>query len=162
MSISLNCRCGRKLTVNEELAGRKIRCQLCEAVLTVPRREAAASAQEPILDVLPADEATDSQPAGQAAGAEADDVATAELAYPPVRRRPGLPDSPQPRRRRRRPSFHVSVPFDPVAVLGGAAAVLVGLILLVVGFQARVVFFAAPALIITGIAAIIKGLMNSD
>jgi hypothetical protein len=36
MPISLNCDCGRALRVKDELAGRRVRCPVCQAVLTVP------------------------------------------------------------------------------------------------------------------------------
>jgi hypothetical protein len=36
MAITLSCECGKKLAVKEEMAGKKVKCPGCGAVLTVP------------------------------------------------------------------------------------------------------------------------------
>src|SRR4051812_47065008 len=37
MSIHFRCDCGNSLTAKQELAGRRVKCSQCGAVLTVPR-----------------------------------------------------------------------------------------------------------------------------
>jgi hypothetical protein len=37
MPITFDCACGERLEVDDDLAGRQVRCPVCEGVLTVPR-----------------------------------------------------------------------------------------------------------------------------
>src|SRR5688500_12627530 len=41
MSITFACGCGKSFTVADELAGKRVKCQACAAVLTVPDAAAA-------------------------------------------------------------------------------------------------------------------------
>lgn len=43
MPINFNCSCGEKLEVDDELAGRQVRCPYCEAVVSVPAANAPTS-----------------------------------------------------------------------------------------------------------------------
>src|SRR5439155_22531881 len=52
MPIALSCSCARSLRVKDELAGRKIRCLKCSAVVAVPRPAAQADAEAEPLDLL--------------------------------------------------------------------------------------------------------------
>ena len=38
MAFRVVCECGKKLAVNEEMAGKRIRCPACQAVMTAPSR----------------------------------------------------------------------------------------------------------------------------
>ena len=44
MPISITCECGKKLTVKDELAGKRVRCPACQAILTVTAAKAAVAA----------------------------------------------------------------------------------------------------------------------
>src|SRR4051812_9511614 len=39
MGVSLECSCGQKLKLKDELAGKRVRCPVCKAVLEVPEPE---------------------------------------------------------------------------------------------------------------------------
>ena len=47
MPISLTCDCGKKLTVKDELVGKRVRCPGCQATLTVSAKGPAAAAAKP-------------------------------------------------------------------------------------------------------------------
>ena len=46
MSISLTCRCKTRLQVNEQLAGKLVKCPKCGESLIVPRPEPASAAED--------------------------------------------------------------------------------------------------------------------
>jgi hypothetical protein len=62
MPIPLTCDCGRTMRVKEELAGRKIRCPGCTAILAVPKPETPPDAEEEALNLLLED--SDDPPSG--------------------------------------------------------------------------------------------------
>jgi hypothetical protein len=101
MPIPLQCDCGRSMRVKDELAGRKVKCPQCAAVLTVPQPEPPAEDQayELISDDGPEEEV---RPRGRARSASEESVQAA-----PSRRRPAAAeddeeDDPEERRRERR------------------------------------------------------------
>jgi hypothetical protein len=50
MPIVINCKCGHKLRVKDELAGKRVRCTACTEIVWVPAKE------EPIAEVMPVEE----------------------------------------------------------------------------------------------------------
>jgi hypothetical protein len=58
MPIALSCACGQRSQVGDELAGRKVRCPVCQAVLDVPAARPAA----PVPAVPPAARAVPAPP----------------------------------------------------------------------------------------------------
>lgn len=46
MSVRLECSCGKKLSIKDEMAGRRIKCPACGAVLTIPRNLTKAKLEE--------------------------------------------------------------------------------------------------------------------
>lgn len=61
MAIQLQCKCGRGLTLRDELAGKVIRCPTCAGALTVPEPVHEAELVEEVAEVV--DEAAAAQPA---------------------------------------------------------------------------------------------------
>src|SRR5207237_4204437 len=47
MSINLTCECGKKLRVNEDKIGKRVKCPGCQAILTVPAPEAEDEPEHP-------------------------------------------------------------------------------------------------------------------
>jgi hypothetical protein len=102
MPIPVQCDCGRSLRIKDELAGRKVKCPQCAAVLLVPRPETAAEelGYELISDDAPEEEA---RPRRKAKSDPDDGVQTA-----PRSRRPAAADDdedeedPEEARRRRK------------------------------------------------------------
>jgi hypothetical protein len=74
MPISLGCACGRSLRVKDELAGRRIKCPQCGAVLAVPKPEEE-------IRLLPADDPWKDAPSRsqEAAPAPADEEVLEEV-----------------------------------------------------------------------------------
>jgi hypothetical protein len=46
MAISLTCECGKKISVKDELAGKRVKCPDCQTVLDVPSPKGASAAEE--------------------------------------------------------------------------------------------------------------------
>lgn len=102
MTISFQCRkCGKKYKVNDDKAGKKIKCRQCEAVMKIPLVEA-----DDFLEDLDEDDDND-----------------LEMDFtPPVRRRKQNPArSAKPKRKKKSGSGSNPVPL----IAGGAAALLV-------------------------------------
>jgi hypothetical protein len=53
MPITLPCSCGKTLKVNDNLAGKRVKCPVCGGVMAVP---AAPAEREPVLEPLDDDE----------------------------------------------------------------------------------------------------------
>jgi hypothetical protein len=47
MSISLTCDCGKRLSVKDEMLGRRVKCPVCQGSLTVPDGESATGERPP-------------------------------------------------------------------------------------------------------------------
>ena len=164
MPLTARCRCGKSLSVNEELAGKKVRCPACKEVLTVP----------PLMPVLE----------------EEDDYDEEAISAKPPRRRPAedSEDYDRPRRKRpaedsedydrpRRKSKKKKGPkrkwdaplFDKprtsgyyggidTSVAGGVAMIVISLTWLIVGLNFGWIFFYPIILFVAGVIAVIKGL----
>lgn len=89
MPPSLKCTCGRSLRIKDELAGKKVRCPACSAILTVPKPDAE---EEAISLLLAEDEA----PARSQDSA--DNLPATDTIQPPPRPgpRPAPPPEPPP------------------------------------------------------------------
>ena len=53
MAITVNCACGKKLVVKEEMAGRKVRCPACDRVQTAPSYSADPPGRGDYEDDIP-------------------------------------------------------------------------------------------------------------
>lgn len=58
MSIRVECACGRKLSIKDEMAGRRVKCPTCENVLTVPKASAKPKSIEDDHDAVASDAVT--------------------------------------------------------------------------------------------------------
>jgi len=54
MSILLSCRCGKKLRVKDDLAGKKVKCPGCAAIVPVPKAAPPDTAEEEPIEPEPA------------------------------------------------------------------------------------------------------------
>jgi DNA-directed RNA polymerase subunit RPC12/RpoP len=54
MAIIVGCVCGKKYQVNEDLAGKLIRCKHCQATIVVPAASAVAAAPPRVAKAIPA------------------------------------------------------------------------------------------------------------
>ena len=172
MPIALTCSCGRALRVKDELAGRKIRCPKCSAVVAVPRPPAEQDAEAAALDLLLADSPAEER------------VAAAPPSPPPAAReqavRPPAPPAPKPpvawatskpatadkppsvaksrKSSRRRGPILVVHPSIVTGVLMMAGA----LVWFVLGLMFGWIYFYPPVLFVLGIGAVLRGLRGEQ
>jgi hypothetical protein len=180
MPIPVSCGCGRALRIKDELAGRKIRCPTCNAVLTVPAPETELEVVEEeenegyeLLD----ENATQKRP--RAANESEEEYSRRErrrLAEEKDRREQRREDEREEKRRRkqerqedvrRQERLHRPCVVDDggrhfgtseAGVIGGIVMILIAVVWFVLGLMAGRVFFYPPILAVLGIAAIVKGL----
>ena len=166
MPIQVSCNCGRSLRVKDELAGRKVRCPGCEAVLPVPKP--SVDPEEEALNLL-LSEGPEDRPARSRAP---DPVEREEEEERPRARAPQMPrpltaetkptPAPKPkkppREREREKSRIVINPeiITGLLMMAGAA------IWFFAGLAAGYIYFYPPILFILGIGAIIRGFTGSD
>jgi hypothetical protein len=105
MPLALKCTCGRSLRVKDELAGKKVRCPSCSAILTAPKPDAE---EEAVTLLLAEDEA----PAKSQDSA--DNLPTTDAVQPPPRpgprpRSPSSPPSPEWKSLKKKPDRDLSV-----------------------------------------------------
>ncbi len=185
MPIPLQCDCGRSLRIKDELAGRKVKCPQCAAVLVVPLPEAPA--EDEAYELL-ADDAPEEPRRRKKAEP---DNADAMVQTSPRSRRPATEDEDDPersrrerrrreeeqeearRRERRRKDVRREearrerprVAFEPgwfgsmnSGVAGGLLMIVIAVVWFGLGLMADRIFFYPPILVIIGIGSIIKGL----
>jgi hypothetical protein len=182
MLIPLRCSCGRELKLKEELAGKKIRCPQCKAICAVPEILAEVEEEEPVLEVLPAEEAEG--PPRRKTGRTAIQVEPPEVL--PVAR-PAADDAISARplyrskdedrpRKRRRPKLYREdkrsaplVAFEPgwfgsvnSGVAGGLLMILIAVVWFGLGLAAGRIFFYPPILFVIGLIAIFKGCLGGS
>lgn len=46
MAIQVTCACGKELSVNDELAGRRVKCPVCQETLSVPKAKAESQSED--------------------------------------------------------------------------------------------------------------------
>jgi len=63
MAILISCKCGKKLRVKDELAGKKVKCPGCAGLLSVPQPEPEEEEPVPTLEAEEAPEPEESRPA---------------------------------------------------------------------------------------------------
>jgi hypothetical protein len=156
MPIPISCACGRSCHVKDELAGKRVHCPDCQAILTVPQAELFE---------------------------EVEDIPTVELADPPeesaARKRilARLPassaaETQRRSRRRHRPSYLQGedpdrpprVAFEKgwfgsinAGIVGGLLMIIIAVVWFVLGLMGGIIFFYPPILFVVGVVALIKG-----
>ena len=157
MPISLQCRCGQKLEVNDDLAGRKVRCPKCSFILSVakPDIEAEHGAADVSVAGTPsdADKELDWHKPDSPASTALTDRPPHRAPAPVKKRRPASKRQRKKESRRRivGVSINAEVATGLVMIVVAIAWFIGGLLWL------HRVFFYPPILAILGIAAIIKG-----
>src|SRR5262245_8316928 len=173
MPITLPCNCGRTLKLRDELAGKRIKCPSCEAILKVPEAEVETDFEviEPGIEVESDLEVVERKPARDAA-----EYVTSRRPPPPrsenqprrdedrPRKRPEWPPLSSPlyreyqreERRRRAPIVTISP-----AVISGVLMMIGAVVWFVLGLFLGWVFFYPPILFILGLVAVVRGLMGA-
>src|SRR5687768_7913425 len=93
MPIPVKCDCGRALRLKDELAGKKIRCPGCSAVVMVPQSDAPTDAEDEALNLLM--EAPD-EPAPRSRYVPDDPPPATDAVQPPPRPSPPAFRKPEP------------------------------------------------------------------
>ena len=174
MLISLRCSCGRALKLKEELAGKKVRCPQCQAVLTVRLPKPEVDPEDLALEVLAAEE-PENELARRPSAKEAIQREVPEDRPAPRRPSPEAiaprPVSRDDRKSKSRPKLRredsrsgPSVSFEEgwfgsinAGVVGGLLMMLIAVVWLVVGLAAGWIFFYPVILFFIGIFAVLKG-----
>jgi hypothetical protein len=181
MPIAVTCDCGRAMRVKDEVAGKKVRCPGCSAVLTVPKPEAPKDAEDEALQMLmeegdepttPDDHVTDAPPPAT------DSISRPPKPGPPPRREAPPPEwkwtkkevaaPPKPARKSRgsggifnnvNPNYGVM--WTGVLMIGGSLALgLVNLVIFLSGYIWPYLIAATAILFFAGLGTIFKGLMG--
>ncbi|HZU38752.1 MAG TPA: hypothetical protein VFA18_22685 [Gemmataceae bacterium] len=158
MPIPMSCTCGRSFYIKDELAGKRIRCPSCQAILAVP------AAEEEPLEV--AARTSEQQPDGDELPARTPAAATrpAPARQPePARKKKKRPwDEVEPRRSRRSEDEGWFGRTN-AGVIGGLLMIIIAIVWFTVGFFAlNIIFFYPPILLVIGLVAIAKGLTSSS
>lgn len=175
MPIPVACGCGKKLRIKDELAGRKIRCPECKAV--VPVRAPERSAEDEALDVLLSESPDDERPAPPAEPEPAPEPVSARdsegygvqapPATPPVPK-PKLPPSVKKVKKESSRGAPL-VTFEEgwfgsvnSGVLGGLLMMVIAAVWFFLGLAANRIFFYPPVLFVIGFISILKGLGGEE
>src|SRR5262245_9080026 len=182
MPIPVSCACGRALRLKDDLAGRKVRCPTCGAVLTVPEPETELEVVEEeeaegyeLLD----ENAIQKRP--RAANESEEEYSRSERrrqAEERERREQRREEHREEKRQRKRERQEDVRRQDRLnrarvadgggrtfgtsqaGVIGGIVMILVAVVWFVLGLKAGYIFFYPPILAVLGIAAIIKGIVS--
>ena len=165
MPIPVTCDCGRSMRVKDDVAGRKIRCPCCSAVLTVPKPE--PDAEEEALNVLlqeSPDEPKTSRPR------ERDEPPPRTDSYQPPPR-PAPPTFSKPiastppakpklvsRSNKEPRGLFNNVEWKPYIAVPGLVTMLIAVVWLVLGLMADRIFFYPIILFFIGGGAFFKGI----
>jgi hypothetical protein len=168
MPIAVTCGCGRAMRVKDEVAGKKIRCPGCSAVLTVPKPEAPKDAEAEALQMLmeEGDEPTTPDRHVAAAAPETDAIQRPPAPRPPRPEPPRpewkwkkKPPEPKPARRPRGDSggWLGNLNFNPAVVGTGLLMMLGAAVWFGVGLLAGWIYFYPPILFVLGLGTVLKG-----
>jgi hypothetical protein len=178
MPITLPCNCGRTLKLRDELAGKRIKCPSCAAILKVPEAEVETDFEviesEPETDL----EVIECEPARRADVSS--EQITARRHEDRPRREEDWPrrDEERPRKKRRK-TMRLSddlyrefererrrrraplVSISP-AVISGVVMMVVAVVWFVLGLFVGWLFYYPPILFIFGLVAVVRGLMGAE
>ena len=167
MPITLACACGRAMRIKDELAGRKIRCPDCRAVLAVPESHLEEVEEDEARDILltpsPAQETGRRSP-------EREELRDSEAVQERRPYRPPPPkQAPRPAKLRSKARRRPRVTFEEgwfgslnAGTIGGVLMMVIAAVWFVVGLAGGIIFFYPPILFVIGIIAFVKGLFSRD
>lgn len=165
MPITFHCACGKTLRVQDELAGKRVRCPACQAIVVAP---------EPELEVgMPLEEEPPPPARRSAKAAPAEDEDERPASSPAAKwkrdeERDDEEDEDRPRKKMKKgekkdqkpDNFGMEKKIFRSGVIGGCVAMLVAVVWFVVGLINDFIFFYPPILFIIGLVAAIKGLVS--
>jgi hypothetical protein len=183
MPIAVTCDCGRAMRVKDEVAGKKIRCPACSAVLTVSKPEALKDAEAEALQMLMEESDEPTPPDHHVTDAPSpatDSISRPPKPEPPPSREPPPPEwkwkkkdvvaPPKPVRKSRGSSGgglfnnvnpNYGVMWTGVLMIGGSLALgLVNLVIFLIGYIWPYLIAATVILFFAGLGTIFKGLMG--
>ncbi len=153
MSIQLNCKCGRYFQLDDDQAGRSIKCPACDGMIAIPAlSEVSAQAADSYAGVQTAASPTNSWGKPQNRGGDYDYDAGAE--------RPQRPTAIDPRFLRNQPQ-PASRGFGGInAGIGGGMLMMLLAVIWFFGalILADRIFLYPPILFVLGLIAVFKGL----
>jgi hypothetical protein len=166
MPIHAQCSCGKSYQVKDELAGRKVRCAACQAVIVVPKPSREGDLDDRALQFLMTEDAPmprrPSPPERQEAiqadlPRPAPKLPPASATTKPAKPQPPTerPSSRSPQRERRHRALVVSPGIITGVLMMVGAVVWFGL-----GLLADRIFFYPPVMFVLGLVATIKGLLG--
>jgi hypothetical protein len=164
MPISVKCMCGRPFQLEEELAGKKIRCPDCMSVLSVPEpgtEPASAPAwKSPDEQTAPASERI---PSRKVQPIKLSDDYAASRTKSDYASETASEDEPKARRQRALENSGSWLPVSMNSSIVSGLLMMVGAVVwFVVGLAANRIFFYPPFLFCFGIAAVFKGFRGQN
>lgn len=166
MPIAVPCACGKSLSARGELAGKRVRCPACQAVLTVPKPDSEEAAVEFLLAEGPPP--TPTPAAKRNPPAEPDERDSYSASPPPLPKpkpeKRSRPDVPKQKRRSRDEGSgwnFPSVAINP-SIISGFLMMAGAVVWFVVGLYLGWIYFYPPILFVAGIGAIIRGFRGEE
>ena len=163
MPISISCDCGRSLRVKDDLAGRKIRCPECAAVVVVPAAVRVRQSEDAASEFLLADsgeEKAASSPQNSEVKPPALPAAEAVRAAPAgIAKINNL--TKKMRKRKSDDSRYSGIAINP-QIITGLLMMIGAAVWFFVGLGANRIFFYPPILFVLGIGTVVKGFMGGE
>jgi predicted Zn finger-like uncharacterized protein len=170
MSIQAQCPCGKSYHVKDELAGRKVRCAKCGAVIAVPVPEPASDGEvdDQALQFLLTTDAPKPKPSRPAESEKAVQAEPPRPAPKPPPRsvafEPAKPEPARPRPRKERPpreeeSGRRRLVISP-GIITGVLMMVGAVVWFVLGLLGNRFFIYPPIMFVLGLVAVIKGLLG--
>jgi hypothetical protein len=180
MPIQTTCPCGKAYRVKDELAGKRIRCSACRAVVEVPRPQRKTEVEEETLELVLLEDDPEPGPANPAPSAaiqaeppplpweRAEPTQAVPPPLPPPAPRARVaelePEPRRPRRKRRRSlgsDRYQSSGFGINPFIVSGFAIMFGAVLWFgAGFALGRILFYPPVLFLLGFITVMKGLMG--
>jgi hypothetical protein len=174
MPIDVRCACGKNLKAKDELAGKRVRCPSCKAVMTLAAP--IADAEDEALGVL----MSDPDPNERQASTNFREVdpeppppprpqsITAAPRLPPAPVKVEKKPKPKAKKRAKREGYS-GVAFEEgwfgsvnSGAVGGILMMVIAVVWFVGGWMAGRIFFYPPILFVIGFIALVKGIFGGE
>jgi hypothetical protein len=168
MPIAVSCTCGKAFRLKDELAGRKVRCSACNAVIAVPTPAVEGELDAEALNMLLTEDVPrSSRPRPPAI--EQETAIQSDAPRPAPRMPARLPD-PEPRepkpRRAKRTRADEGGGYRRIYVSPGVITGVLMMVVAVIWFFGALalnwIFFYPPIMFVLGFIAVVKGLLGHE